>query len=233
MRPVDGWRRFAGEVGVIVLGVLIALVVQQVAQALKDRSDAASAREAIRGEIAGNLADLGNRARTQACIDRRLAEIDRLLTRAGAGPSYVAPNWIGRPQVWDLSHARFDAVTQSGRANLLRSDEHALYADLYAGLESVTKAEEREQSDWAILRALESLPNLAAGDAQQLRIALQDAKLQNWRIRLSYLQSDESARQLGIRRQRPAFAGSMSVCLPTSTTRAAALKMLTFRYGEP
>jgi len=33
-KPLHGWRAFAGEVGVIVLGVLIALGAQQAAEAL-------------------------------------------------------------------------------------------------------------------------------------------------------------------------------------------------------
>ena len=232
-RPLDGWRRFAGEVGVIVLGVLIALVVQQVAQAVKDRSDAAGARDGIRGEIAFDLADLGNRARTQECIDRRLAEIEGLLVRAAANGGYAAPGWIGRPQVWDLSHARFDGATESGRASLLRPEEHATFADLYAGLESITKSEEREQVAWATLRGLEALPALSASEIGPYRAALQDAKLQNWRIRVNYTQSMEAARRLGIAAQRSAASGSQSVCLPIGTTRANALRRTGGAYGEP
>ncbi len=41
-KPMHGWRAFAGEVGVIVLGVLIALAGQQVAQSFQWRGDAAS-----------------------------------------------------------------------------------------------------------------------------------------------------------------------------------------------
>ena len=41
LRPRDGWRVFIGEVGVIVLGVLIALVAQQVASNWQWRQDVA------------------------------------------------------------------------------------------------------------------------------------------------------------------------------------------------
>jgi len=37
-KPLHGWREFAGEVGIIVLGVLIALGLGQVAQAWNERS---------------------------------------------------------------------------------------------------------------------------------------------------------------------------------------------------
>ena len=37
IKPVNGWRAFWGEVGIIVLGVLIALGAQQVAERVRDR----------------------------------------------------------------------------------------------------------------------------------------------------------------------------------------------------
>lgn len=229
LRPVDGWRRFAGEVGVIVLGVLIALVVQQVAQAVKDRSDAASARRAVRYEIGDLLAGLDKRAGTQACIDRRLAEIGALLVRR----PFVAPRWIGRPQTWQMSHARLDAATQAGRTTLFPLDEQTEFADIYGSFHAVEDAQQREQAAWAMLRGLEELPTLSDADAAGFRAALQDARFVNWYIRLSYLQADERALALAIPRQPGGSPGSQSVCVPSDTGRAEALRRTNNRYGEP
>jgi len=44
-KPLHGWREFAGEVGIIVLGVLIALGFGQLAQAFHDRASANEARD--------------------------------------------------------------------------------------------------------------------------------------------------------------------------------------------
>jgi hypothetical protein len=49
-KPLHGWRAFAGEVGIIVLGVLIALGFEQVAQAIHWRYEAAKAQDALRNE---------------------------------------------------------------------------------------------------------------------------------------------------------------------------------------
>ena len=40
-KPIHGWREFAGEVGIIVIGVLIALGAQQFVSTLNDRRTAA------------------------------------------------------------------------------------------------------------------------------------------------------------------------------------------------
>jgi len=54
--PINGWRIFWGEVGIIVLGVLIALGAQQVVEAFNWRKEVAGFRDSVREEM--NL-DLG------------------------------------------------------------------------------------------------------------------------------------------------------------------------------
>jgi large-conductance mechanosensitive channel len=44
-KPLHGWRAFAGEVGIIVLGVLIALAFGQIVQSFDDRSNAEQAHQ--------------------------------------------------------------------------------------------------------------------------------------------------------------------------------------------
>jgi isocitrate dehydrogenase len=47
-KPLHGWREFVGEVGIIVLGVLIALGAEQVAETIHGLVEAKYARQAIR-----------------------------------------------------------------------------------------------------------------------------------------------------------------------------------------
>ena len=75
LRPREGWRAFAGEVGVVVLGVLLALGAQEIAETVDDRSEAAATRESLANEIEESLAVLELRKAAQPCIDRRLTEL--------------------------------------------------------------------------------------------------------------------------------------------------------------
>lgn len=50
-KPLHGWRAFAGEVGIIVLGVLIALGAQQVAEELNSRAQLRDAERAMTSEL--------------------------------------------------------------------------------------------------------------------------------------------------------------------------------------
>jgi type II secretory pathway pseudopilin PulG len=147
-KPLHGWREFAGEVGIIVIGVLIALGVEQVVQAFHDRKVARDAREAINLEIAADLYDLGKRTRTEPCITRRLNEIDALIGSATqAGP--VKPLlWIGRPQVWTVQESAWTSASQAGRTALFSPSDQNDYAAVYALMETVRSAELHEQDVW-------------------------------------------------------------------------------------
>ena len=50
-KPLHGWRAFAGEVGIIVIGVLIALGAQQHVEAANWRREVADFRDSVRGEM--------------------------------------------------------------------------------------------------------------------------------------------------------------------------------------
>ena len=55
-KPLHGWREFAGEVGIIVLGVLIALGAEQLIETIRSRSEVAQFRSAVDHELASDLA---------------------------------------------------------------------------------------------------------------------------------------------------------------------------------
>jgi hypothetical protein len=71
-KPVHSWRELLTEIGVIVIGVCIALAGEQAVEALHHRERAADARIHIRAEMDHNLQVLDIRAATEGCIERRL-----------------------------------------------------------------------------------------------------------------------------------------------------------------
>ena len=78
--------------------------------AFKCLARAAEARAGIRDEIGMNIAVLEARSTAQACIDRRLDDIARLLN-TDEGAAYVTPAWLGRPQIWEMLHARWQVFS--------------------------------------------------------------------------------------------------------------------------
>src|SRR4051812_5137038 len=96
-KPIHNWREFLKEYAIIVIGVLTALAAEQAVETLHERSRAATARASIRAEIAYNLGQMQVRNATEACITRRLNEVDALIAATAAGNLPQDALWIGRP----------------------------------------------------------------------------------------------------------------------------------------
>ena len=233
-KPLHGWRAFAGEVGIIVLGVLIALGAQQVAQDAQERSEAREADQAIRGELEQNMAKLRSRWEKRACVENRIAELQVLIDSAGAqGGAINRPTWVGRPQFWTMQMGRWQASSQAGRTALLSPDELALYGSAYSYMANFNGAMAEEQGDWARLRALEHLQRLTPEMAFQLIGTLQEARYINWRIGVWTIQVGSLADRLHLKTVRNYIPASRSACIPMRTPREQAVRESNAYQGEP
>jgi hypothetical protein len=81
-KPLHGWREFAGEVGIIVLGVLIALSAQQVAEHFNRKAELRDAEDAMRAELRDDdLPQAFMRAALYKCYSGQLNSIDDAIAR--------------------------------------------------------------------------------------------------------------------------------------------------------
>lgn len=78
-QPIHGWRAFAGEVGIIVLGVLIALALGSIADDWNWHRKVGEARQEIRYEVGHNMRLLEINEQQSACAGRRLDELGAVL----------------------------------------------------------------------------------------------------------------------------------------------------------
>ena len=232
-KPLHGWREFAGEVGIIVVGVLIALGAEQVVEGVHERSLRTEARAAINDEISQNLDAFRRRAEVQQCINARLLQVEDLITSTPLGTTLPRPLWIGRPQVWSVNNSRWSAATSGARTALLSPKEQGDYAEVYSGFRDFDEAQDIEQLAWARLRTLETLPSLDAVSRWNLIEALHEARYANFRILIATAQTRDLARGIGLKTKKsPYEQGSMSICIPMHTARNDALKM-TIRGRHP
>jgi hypothetical protein len=232
-KPLHGWREFGGEVGVIVIGVLIALGGEQLVTTIHSRSEANDARQAIRSELEFNMARLASRSIQKDCAERRLTDLQSLFDRTAAGAAFKSPQWVGRPQFWTMQTARWDATSQAGRAALLPAKELADYARMYTYMNSINAAIVSEQSDWARLRSLEHLHALTPQMLFDLTNSLEDARYLNWRVNVWITQLQAPADDLRLQRRQNDIQGSLSICVPMDTPRATAIREARGPYGEP
>ncbi len=232
-KPLHGWREFAGEVGVIVIGVLIALGGEQLVSTIHSRGEANDARQAIRSELELNMARLTSRSIQKDCAEHRINDLQSLFDRTAAGGPFKAPQWIGRPQFWTMQTARWDATSEAGRAALLPAKELADYARMYTYMDSINAAIVSEQSNWARLRSLEHLHALTPQMLFDLTNTLEEARYLNWRVNVWITQLQTPAADLRLQRRQNDIKGSLSICVPMDTPREIAVRESHGPYGEP
>ena len=86
--PSHGWNSVGWELGIVVVGVLIALGAQQIAESLYWRGEVASERKALLQEAQDTFDSIALRAAQQPCVDKRLAEIEAVLERHHRGEPF-------------------------------------------------------------------------------------------------------------------------------------------------
>jgi hypothetical protein len=96
-KAIHGWREFAKEVGIIVLGVLIALGFEQVVQMWHWRHDARETREALTSELEYSALWADERIAVQKCLRDRITQLTAKLH--GSGTHWDAdPVVLGNPR---------------------------------------------------------------------------------------------------------------------------------------
>ena len=217
-KPIHSWREFVSEIAVIVVGIFIALTGEQIVERLHENHVATEAREQIRGEIATNLAVLGNRLKIEPCLAKRFAEIHLMVATAGS-PTYVAPSWIGRPDVWDNQNGRWQAASQSGRVALLKSGEQLGFSFIYGQLAQILLIEADERQQWSHLEALAGVAHPSSMLIDATRPALMQAMADDEAIRVRITESKAALRRMKIPAVRsPIESDFDSVCIPTNTS---------------
>ena len=132
-KPLHGWRTFVGEVGIIVVGVLIALGSEQLVQWVHGREDVAQLRAALKSELADDRARWEYMTAANRCTRRRLDALNNWVAAAPSGSrlpdAYPILSLNLHSSSWDI------AKTSSATARI-PLDERLTYASLYAALEN-------------------------------------------------------------------------------------------------
>ena len=196
-KPLHGWREFAGEVGIIVIGVLIALGAEQLIESIHSRAEVKETRNALDAELARNLAAFNGRLSVQKCAISRLNELESILARQPSARVSLRHEVVS-PITVNLDFAVWDAATGEARS-LIPLKPKLQYAELFDTLRHYQQFRERESDNWAQLTDLDFTKPLSAQDVKQANIAIR--RLQRLDKLLpayaSFIQ--RSAKPLGIR----------------------------------
>ena len=130
-KPLHGWREFAGEVGIIVVGVLIALGAEQIVERWRWDQEVNEAQDDLRTELEGNLFNAQERVRLEPCIDRRLDQINEMIDHPPAEPWKMLPCRNVAPiRVWSTSG--WESAVADGAVAHMSRERRSQYANVYS-----------------------------------------------------------------------------------------------------
>jgi hypothetical protein len=167
-KPVHSWRELLTEIGVVVIGVCIALAAEQTVEFFHWRDQVRAARESIATEMAVSIGFGIERVRTEGCIEKRLDELGRILDAASRTGVLPPVGDIGTPHYRPFPSGAWNSVVASQVATHFSRPELAVLSSAYEQVALLGANNQAEILVWADLDAM-------AGPGRRLDPALDAA----------------------------------------------------------
>ena len=197
-KPLHGWRAFVGEVGIIVLGVLIALGAEQFVESLHWRHQVHETRRAIDAEASHDLAVLQFRLNLRECVTQRLSELDRWSRALGSGKPLKLRKPIDAPIYFAVRTAVWDSTTGevSSRMPL---DAKLDYASLYGAMKTLADVLNEEQTHWSTLESYGDNHDLDRRELHEVQFAIKNLEGDNDLLHAFEVRANEFGAKLDLK----------------------------------
>jgi hypothetical protein len=180
--PVHSWPEFLREIGVVVIGVLLALSAEQIVEAFHWRHEVEVEREALRSEVRYNLATAAFRLSQQACIDARLTQVAEVFRRHAHGEALGLKGPVARPPFWGATTGSWDIAVAGQALGHMGQKEKLAFSDAFDTYRMFKNLREEEDADWRRLALLDRPDLLDANDWSRLHETWGDLVGMNNRI---------------------------------------------------
>lgn len=226
-KPLHGWRQFAGEVGIIVLGVLLALAASQLAEEWSWRQKAADAERAIRQELAIDAGVFDERLLTAPCRQANAAALARIFKDARRN---------GRlPDIGNLRHgttrptvtASWAAAATDGTGTHLPRDLRDMGGLIFPLIAEFPRQMQEENAAWSVVALANNSPGPIADTL------LTDLTTTLERVRFQSQLNDAGARQMLDVIQSLGIKPDYSISLSPTATRADLVSELRAKGCKP
>jgi len=208
--PTHGWPSFAGEVAIVVIGVLIALGAQSLAERWHWSGEVRIANDGFREELGTGAGMAFERLIIQPCLRGRIRELSSLLAQSDgawkASPMAVAsgPYSNVMPVAYRgptrlLPTDRWKNAIANGTLNHLPSDRVRELSSLYGQISQFSDLHGEEAKAAARLTPLAFDRQLDAGSRTNMLASLVEADRINSLMAIQANQIMEAVRALGLR----------------------------------
>ena len=192
------WQKFARELGVIVLGVLIALGAEQAVTNWHERSQMRELRVAVDNEIALGLGAWHGRVEQQACVDARLDELSRWLQgwRDGKPQNLLGP--ISGPRSGPSGTSVWESRDPAVMTQMPLQAKLA-YAGVYDSFANNEVQRLDERMTWLAMGEFDDARSLDNNAQMRLQGLITRARWRAGNIANNLLETEKVALEMGIR----------------------------------
>jgi hypothetical protein len=197
-KPLHGWREFAGEVGIIVIGVLIALGAEQVVETRHWKHVLDDYRAALHEEVAHNIATYSYRMAQDRCAEARTAELQYWVDSWRAGRPLAIHGAIGVPQSLMVFNGVWGSRSEEIASRMPLAEQLA-YSKLYDRFAANEAHRLSERSVWLALDSYEGATQLTHDDLIRLQGLINEARYRQRTFDVNAVRYTSDAAALNIR----------------------------------
>jgi hypothetical protein len=168
-KPLHGWREFVGEVGIIVIGVLIALGAEQAVETWHHREVVRRGEDALRDNFARFVKFKAAIDQEAPCMAARAAELRAIIDQSAELHRLPEVGPIPQPYPLPWQIDTWDAMVASGAAPYLPRDRAILYSRIAMSGVDLYEDATKEWEEWGALRSLAG-PARPFGDAEEAKV---------------------------------------------------------------
>ena len=187
-KPLHGWREFAGEVGIIVVGVLIALAAEQVVEAIHWKQRIHESNKALELELGEAVGQGVVRGDESPCIEQRLDWLAAVVDEAAKSKHLPPIGRIARPQYFTWPSGAWQSMVNGEIANHEDREQLQALSGAYDFITDLNQEQLREMDIWTnIYQLVGPGRDFTGEDARAARVAIGQARTANRMIALGSL----------------------------------------------
>jgi hypothetical protein len=171
-KPVHSLREFLTEIGTIVCGILIALVLEQAVETARWRHEVAETRKALNSELALSLGGFKSVKEQEPCIGHRLAELSTWYGTGIGGKLRIDEPNLNRPVLWIPLRSAWEAAKSGQVASHFPLEERVAYAKLYDQMLNSGEYIIKERDAWNEVLGIDGSKSLSSEDRSRLYRAI-------------------------------------------------------------
>jgi len=169
-RPIHNWRELATEIGVIVLGILIALGLEQAVEGHHTRERTEVAQRAVDTEVRFNLAKINRELDMRDCMAKQTAALSAAIGRNDQGQlrRLLVTGAFVEPFPW--TDAAWRAAVASGAADRFDQARRRNYWLIYGTVNAADRGQDEYWDAYQRLRAVALTGLSGSSDASQVEV---------------------------------------------------------------